>query len=194
VIRLSTYCNPHLPAVPITGYSTLTSSLARCHPLLVASRALTHCALLPLSILSNVHLLRPLHVTEAFFLMKNRQLDTNSITSFNSSICPWSRLSTISPFTCSGNPFSCMPSCLTGRCNVLSTCSLCGPTDNAADCSSLLAVYSAWGNQPASWAASITAHASICSWSGISCSNNRVSSMQVFHFIILFQNPRIFCN
>ena len=40
----------------------------------------------------------------------------------------------------------------------------CAPSDNAVDCAVLTSVYAAWGSNPASWAAGISAGASYCTW------------------------------
>ena len=52
-------------------------------------------------------------------------------------------------------------------------------TDSAADCAALLAAYTAWGNQPTSWAAGIAAGASYCSWdtNSLTCSSGRVLTL-----------------
>ena len=66
-------------------------------------------------------------------------------------------------------------------------CSASGATgsDNAADCSALLAAYSAWGNQPSGWGAAIAAGSSYCSWIDasnimIQCTGARVTSLTVY--------------
>lgn len=40
----------------------------------------------------------------------------------------------------------------------------CAPSDNAVDCAVLTGAYAAWGGNPASWAAGISAGASYCTW------------------------------
>ena len=58
-------------------------------------------------------------------------------------------------------------------------CSASGVTgsDNADDCTALLAAYAAWGNKPMSWAAGIATGTSYCSWDTSTirtCINSRV--------------------
>ena len=123
-----------------------------------------------------------------------RYLNNNSFTSFDPAICPfappsavqYSDGSTYVRFNCSLNSFTCLPACLAGQCGVAAVCAGTTPppppppspppppgycsasgaagSDDFGECAALLDMYTAWGSQPAAWAAGIASGASYCSW------------------------------
>ena len=56
----------------------------------------------------------------------------------------------------------------------------CASTDNSVKCAVLLEAYSAWGNAPSPWAASMAVSSRLCGWAGEFCTASRVTELCAF--------------